>query len=191
MKICASLLVIVIILYMVSARSVWASSFCDGFADQEKPDLSGAQAVSEVCAAEIGSFTGTFAYVENGFLPIPQYFYLKLPHENYISMDSAQMANGEFDWPYGVLMISDLERSRLQHSSEKNEIKHRVIHEFRKECEISLNVWALRFEMPGSKYAPYFIEAQLGQTRISLAGKPSDLMLAMLDSFIRLNCKRP
>lgn len=189
MKVCAWLLAIVIIWYMASSPSVWASTFCEDFADPEKPIRSDALAISEVCTSEVDSFNGTFAFIEKGFLPIPKQFYLKLPHEDYISMDSALMANGRFGWPYGVLIISGLERSQIQNANEKNKITHSVIKEFRKACQIPLNVWRLRFEMPGSKYAPYFIEAQLGQTRISLAGETSDLMLAMLDSFRRLNCK--
>lgn len=189
MKMCVWLSTIIIVLYMIPTSSVFASTFCDEFADQGRSSRSGAQAINELCSAEIDSFNGTFAFIEKGFLPIPKHFYLKVPHENYISMDSAQMVNGESDWPYGVLIISGLERSRLQHATEKNEITHDIIQDFRNACQISLNVWRLRFEMPGSEYSPYFIEARLGQTRISLAGQPSELMLAMLDSFMRLNCE--
>lgn len=179
---------IFILTVLVLGRDVYASSFCEHYLSPNADSAKRDPVVVSVCGASFDDFEGTFAYFERGFLPIPKQFYIKPPGKNDVLMSSAQFAD-RIDWPYGILTIGSFENSQIGVAKSAHKIDHEVIEEVKNACGLNLELWNLLVEMPDSEFSSQFTEAKFGNTLISLSGDSEQLMLAMIDSFVRLNCK--
>lgn len=146
-------------------------------------------AISSLCLATPDSFDGFFVLIEDGFFPIPSGFYIKPKHQNYILMDSALTKSRRSGWSYGILIIGDAKTSRLGSASEVHKVENHILKDFEKKCEIPVDLWQVKFELPDSDYSTQFAEARIGETVILIGGESIKLMLAMLDAYERINCE--
>lgn len=169
--------------------------FCEELMSIDAAEVPGYAYVKEVCFSQFDTYSGSFVFVERGFIPIPKIFYYKIPNEQEISLSSAQTirSSEDINSPFGILNISSKERAQSQRSevTSENEIEHAVLELLGERCDLPVKAIQYKKGWVSSDFEENFYEMQLGDTALVASGEARALLLAMADAYTRLNCSEP
>lgn len=180
------------LLGVILAPAAYAESphgFCTAAEIQYHSMVEVSQLVQRVCDAEPGS--GATVRFKSSILIFPEPFFLRVPWDLSIALglptfldDSTLQA-----WEFGGLQIGsdDTDIFRVGKSN-AHAVDHPVIHWASSQCRepISLSKGITERPIVGSRRDVYFLSVQ--EHTIRAVGDVRALMLALIDSYTRLNC---
>lgn len=169
-----------------------SNSFCDIYraAHTNVEQKKEARVVLDVCKADITNFEGTFLIVEDKYIPIPkEFFFFSDPGQFIISMTSTDSTINDEDWPYTTahLVSSNQSLERLNYANTiVRELPSPV-----KSSECGLYAQLKSYSIPLSEGGFVFTasEAKFGEHTLVIFGNSTDLLLGIMDSYVRINCE--
>lgn len=148
-----------------------------------------------VCDMSAPDTNGPTIRLENGFLPILNEFYLKVPERAEIVLASSLSPkllgfDKKMTWPYGVIWIRPTNESRTQGNSvQEKPIKSEVLSEASNMCGFEISLTYYEERAPELDFVGEFFELRIGDTLVLFGGGSEALAIVTGEMFARLNCQ--
>lgn len=142
-----------------------------------------------VCNASRMDFEGTFAFVESGLWPVPNYFVLRAdasPDLIFSSMDILTGTDPERILR-GALRIST--RMETKYDGDVTLVESDSIDVLVEECEVHASLVEYEVELPLAGQRMKIFELHINRTIVTIRDFDHRMLDAMALAFVRLNCR--
>lgn len=187
------LLKLLSITVLISPSYVSAGLLCDQlsadplFAEPEREYL------LSLCGTELAVHSGPIVFMEGGFLPFPEHFYLRVPTGPEIKLASGQLARiGSYEealrWPYGTVRIVKNDDGQLGREQSVQLIESYGLSWSSRQCALPISLEFIEKTVPGWEFVGQFHRLRIGSTVVLLGGGSENLAIVLAETFARLNC---
>lgn len=185
-----------IILYVV-ALFIPPDANADLLCERLKADPSFAESEREyllnLCDTKLIDHSGPIVFIEGGFLPLPEHFYLTVPDGPEIKMASGQLTKMKtyedaIKWPYGTIHITQNEVNQPENEQSIELIESAGLSWSSLQCELPITLESFEKAAPGWEFVGQFYRLRIGGTAILLGGGSENLAVTLTETFARLNC---
>ncbi|MGY6555446.1 MAG: hypothetical protein ACXIUM_13095 [Wenzhouxiangella sp.] len=165
---------------------VFAATPCDIEKRQAKDEYS--RSIADVCNASLMDFKGTFAFVESGLWPVPNYFVLRVdssPDLNFSSMDILTGSD-----PLGILRgaLRISTRMETKYDGEMTLVESDSVDVLTKDCRVDASLFEYEVELPLADQRMNIFELHINRTIIAIRDFDHRMINAMVLAYVRLNC---
>jgi len=172
-----------------------ASSLCEQLLAQPEYLEEERSYLLRMCDMSLPGANGPIIHLENGFLPLLNEFYVKIPEKDEIALASSlspklRSFDRKMDWPYGVIWIRPIDRSKTQENAVQEEPIHsEVLSEASNMCGFGISLIYYEERAPDLDFVGKFFELKIGDTVVLFGGGSEALAIVTGEMFARLNCQ--
>gem|GEM_PF-6847330 len=168
-----------------------ASSFCEEFERSHELDKASLEvsAVLEVCEATLLDYSGAFVVVEDKYLPVPSEFVIDSDNARFrLSMLPREAVVGDSSWSYGHLYVGSSDQSLANVEYGRVDVRPLDPPQALGRCDFELGLYSYSIYFEDGSYFKQATELRLPETVVVIFGGNPNLLRAMTEAFVRLNC---